>query len=73
MIIATSIMDSDFGYKLFASIAGGIVLCVLGVWSIYIWLGKKTKLNGFYRLMLALGIVVGLICVLGLITQALGL
>lgn len=73
MIIATSIMDSDFGYKLFASLAGGTVLCVLGVWGVYAWLGKKTRLNSLYRLMLALGIVVGLVCILGLITQALGL
>jgi O-antigen ligase len=66
-------MDPDFGYKLFGSIAVGVALCILGVWCVYAWLGKMTKLNVFYRFILAFGIIIGVICLLGLITQALGL
>ncbi len=73
MISFAFITDPSFGYKLLASIAIGVAVCIAAGWGVYVWLGKRTKLSVFYRLILAFCIVGAVVCLLGLISERLGL
>jgi ABC-type multidrug transport system permease subunit len=68
------IKDPNFLYQLGAQILLFILICIFSIWLIHKLLGKYIpNLGEAYKIIGAVVIVIALICIAGLMTQALGL